>query len=104
MDLKISEKAAKVIQAQLPKDGAGLRVGIRGGGCSGLSYAIEVGTKRDGDTVLSEHGIDFFVDPKSAVFLEGCTLEYVFGLLESGFKITNPRATRTCGCGESFSV
>lgn len=104
MNLKITDKAASTIATIIAKGGGtGLRVGVRGGGCSGLSYVIDVDFKKDGDSVLTENGISFFIDSKSAIFLEGCTLEYVFELAETGFKIINPRATKTCGCGESFS-
>ena len=105
MNLKVTKQAADAIIAAIAGSSkSGLRVGIRGGGCSGLSYVLELGSERDNDNIINEHEAKIFVDPKSAVFLEGCILDYVKGLMETGFKIMNPQATKTCGCGESFSI
>jgi len=104
----VTEAAAKAIQRYLSEhnapEGAGLRIGVRGGGCSGLSYFLDVEEKpRDSDQTIEAFGVKVFVDPKSFLFLQGTTLDYVTGLMESGFKFINPRAGKSCGCGESFS-
>lgn len=106
--LEVTESAAKAILRYLEEheapDGAGLRVGVRGGGCSGLSYFLDVeGAPKDTDKTIEAFGVKVFVDPKSMLFLQGTKLDYVTGLMESGFKFVNPRAGKSCGCGESFS-
>ncbi|MFZ4737575.1 MAG: iron-sulfur cluster insertion protein ErpA [Bradymonadia bacterium] len=83
----------------------GLRVGVRGGGCSGFSYFLEFAeASNKGDREVESHGITLFVDPKSFLYLEGTEVDFVDSLGGSGFKFQNPNARRTCGCGESFSV
>jgi iron-sulfur cluster assembly accessory protein len=83
----------------------GLRVGVRGGGCSGFSYFLEFAeASNKGDREVDSHGIKLFVDPKSFLYLEGTEVDFVDSLGGSGFKFQNPNARRTCGCGESFSV
>jgi iron-sulfur cluster assembly protein len=82
----------------------GLRVQIAKGGCSGLQYEMTLDQKRDGDAVLERDGVQFFVDPESAGFLQGATLDFRDGLTGVGFHIVNPNATRTCGCGSSFEA
>ena len=104
----VTEAAAKAIQRYLAEnkapEGAGLRIGVRGGGCSGLSYFLDVEVApRPSDKTIEAFGVKVFVDPKSLLFLQGTTLDYVTGLMESGFKFVNPRAGKSCGCGESFS-
>ncbi len=106
--LEVTESAAKAIAKFLKTndapEGAGLRVGVRGGGCSGLSYYLDVeATARESDHVIDAYGVKVYVDPKSLLFLQGTTLDYVSGLMESGFKFVNPKAGKACGCGESFS-
>jgi iron-sulfur cluster assembly protein len=82
-----------------------LRVGVRGGGCSGLAYDLSVDTeKREGDLEIEKDGVRLLVDVKSQLFLTGITLDYTKGLNGKGFVFMNPNATGTCGCGESFSV
>ena len=83
---------------------SGLRLGVKGGGCSGLSYVIDLGTKRDGDQVYGNYGFDIYIDPKSSLYLKDTQLDYQGGFMGSGFKFINPGASNTCGCGESFSV
>lgn len=84
---------------------AGLRIRVRGGGCTGLQYDMEFAdVARDRDRVFEDHGVKLFVDPKSYIFLIGTTLKYQTGLLESGFKLENPNVKKSCGCGESFTV
>jgi iron-sulfur cluster assembly protein len=82
----------------------GLRLGIKGGGCSGLSYLIEFDTEKEGDTVLEHDGFKVFLDRKSTIYLAGVTLDYKGGLQGKGLVFQNPNATNTCGCGESFSL
>jgi iron-sulfur cluster assembly protein len=106
--IQVSERAVREIQKAAsgrtnpPK---GLRVGIRGGGCTGFSYMFEWSDQepRPEDTVLSyeEGTVRVFIDPKSRVFLEGSTLDYATTLMARGFKWQNPNAKGTCGCGES---
>ncbi len=84
--------------------GIGLRLGIKGGGCSGLSYLLEFTAQRDGDTILNYEGFQVFLDKKSTIYLGGITLEHQKGLSGRGFVFQNPHATNTCGCGESFAL
>ena len=106
----VSERAARKILALLAKEGVpadqgGLRVGVQGGGCSGLSYAMRLDTKaRDRDKVFEEFGARIFVDPKSFLYLNGTTLDYDTALLSTGFVFHNPNAKSTCGCGSSFGA
>jgi iron-sulfur cluster assembly protein len=106
--ITLTENAVKevkrLIEVQDQKD-LGLRVGVKGGGCSGMSYTLnfEPGV-REHDQVLEVEGVKVVVDSKSLLYLEGTTLDYVSGLNGSGFKFNNPTASRSCGCGSSFSV
>jgi iron-sulfur cluster assembly protein len=82
-----------------------IRVGVEGGGCSGLSYKLEFDNQlKEGDQVFEDKGIKVVVDRKSFLYLVGTELEYTGGLNGKGFVFNNPNASRTCGCGESFSV
>ena len=83
-----------------------LRVGVKGGGCSGLSYFLdfEAGEGREGDHVADFSGVEVRVDPKSLPYLNGTELDFDTNLLNGGFKFRNPQAKRSCSCGESFSV
>jgi iron-sulfur cluster assembly protein len=82
-----------------------LRIGVKGGGCSGFSYVLGFDAERkQGDIVMEEHGITVAVDPKSIFYLGGTTLDYSDGLNGKGFVFNNPNAARTCGCGSSFSA
>ena len=90
-------------QAGMPQPN--LRVGVKGGGCAGLTYMLDlVEGPKEGDKVIEEHGMKLFVDRKSYVFLAGTTLEYSGGLNGKGFVFNNPNAKTSCGCGTSFSV
>lgn len=82
----------------------GVRLGVKGGGCSGLSYVIEFSQKRDGDNAVEQGGVTFLMDRKSSIYLKGILLDYKEGLKGKGFVLQNPNASSTCGCGESFSV
>lgn len=106
--VEVTQAAAKAILKYLSDNGApagaGLRIGVRGGGCSGLSYFLDVETvRKDNDHVIDSHGATVYVDPKSLLYLQGSVLDFVTGLMESGFKFINPRAGKPCGCGESFT-
>jgi iron-sulfur cluster assembly protein len=106
--ISISEPAARQICALLAEKGTpegGLRVGVKGGGCSGLSYFLDwaEGPARH-DEVVELGGARVFVDPKSAVFLRGTTLDYQRTLMQSGFVFRNPNVKSACGCGESFTI
>src|ERR1700740_3835904 len=108
--IHLTEHAAKKIVVLLGKEGVspetgGLRVGIQGGGCSGLSYAMRLDTQaRDRDKVFEEFGAKLFVDPKSFLYFNGTTLEYEETLMRQGFVFQNPNAARNCGCGSSFTA
>jgi iron-sulfur cluster assembly protein len=107
--IHVTEKAAKKIRELLVKQGVsnkgGLRLGVQGGGCSGLTYAMRLDTEaRDRDQVIEENGARVFVDPKSYIYLEEVTLDYEETLMRQGFIFQNPRATHSCGCGTSFTV
>jgi len=105
--ITVSEKAVaqiKKIFARDPQPGQFLRVGVKGGGCSGLEYVLKTDTKkRDYDLEKEFDGVTVVCDTKSAVYLEGSTLEYTGNLVGGGFQFENPNSARTCGCGTSFT-
>jgi len=108
-EIKISEKAAKEIRRIMTEnkisDNFGLRVGVKGGGCSGLTYTLGFdGAANEGDTIINQEEIKLFVDGKSLFYLSGTILDFSDGLNGKGFVFNNPNATKTCGCGESFSA
>ncbi|MBI3314065.1 MAG: iron-sulfur cluster assembly accessory protein [Candidatus Omnitrophica bacterium] len=84
--------------------GVGLRMLVRGGGCSGLSYDLNFDKRKEKDHEFDFEGLKVYVDPKSYLYLDGTTLDYSDTLKDKGFKFVNPNASKTCGCGESFSV
>ncbi len=100
--------AAEKLQAILQEKNLtehGLRVFIAGGGCSGFQYGMAFeNTTEEGDFVFESNGIRMFVDPASAMYLEGATVDYVDSLMGGGFKIENPNAVSTCSCGQSFNT
>jgi len=110
MPIMLTEKAAaevkEIIKSQnLPEDKTRLRVGVKGGGCSGLSYTFAWEREpRLGDEVFEGHGAKLFVDKKSYLFLNGTTLDYDSALLSKGFVFNNPNAKQSCGCGSSFGA
>jgi len=98
-------KEAKRLLAAQGVEGAMIRVGVQGGGCSGLSYNLNFDTKTTQfDEIIEADGVKVVVDAKSAIFLKGTTLDFVTALMGGGFKFLNPNSTGTCGCGESFSA
>lgn len=94
-----------IADEQVPLEKAFLRVGVKGGGCSGLMYDLSIDTAtRDGDIVIEKDGVRLVVDVKSQLYLAGTTLDHTSGLNGRGFVFTNPNASGTCGCGESFAL
>ncbi|MEZ4467728.1 MAG: iron-sulfur cluster insertion protein ErpA [bacterium] len=106
--LTLTETAATKIReliAKRPHPTDGLRVGVRGGGCSGFTYFLEFAEEPgENDRSIECSGVNLFVDRKSFLYLMGTEIDFVDGLAGAGFKFNNPNARRTCGCGESFSV
>ena len=106
--IKLTENAAKHVQsliAKQHKEGFGLRIKVLGGGCAGYQYQMDIEEKpADKDKVLEFYGVKVFVDPKTALFIQGTEIDYVEGLMASGFKFKNPKSTGSCSCGESFST
>jgi iron-sulfur cluster assembly protein len=98
-----SSEIKRLIQKENKPD-VGLRIGVRAGGCSGMSYMLGFDTPRADDVVEEHDGIKVLIDPQSAGYVSGTELDYVDGLQGKGFTFKNPNATRSCGCGESFSV
>lgn len=106
-EITVTPKAVQKIRDAFAKQGVdgGLRLGVLGGGCSGLSYQFKFEPKpRPTDHVFIFDGVSVFVDPKSIVFLDGMALDYKESLMQSGFAFENPHATKSCGCGTSFSA
>jgi iron-sulfur cluster assembly protein len=102
----VTEKAVAKIRQTFEKQGVEgfLRLGILGGGCSGLSYQFKFDTRsRPNDKVFEFDGVKIVVDPKSFLYLSGLTLDYKETLMQSGFEFINPHATKSCGCGTSFA-
>src|SRR3954454_14502919 len=83
---------------------AGLRVGVRGGGCSGFQYQLAFDEQRDGDVVFEDHGLKLLVDAQSLPYVDGSIIEYVDSLQGAGFQVNNPNVVAACGCGSSFRV
>ena len=105
--IEVTPKALAKIRETFAKQGVegGLRLGVLGGGCSGLSYQFKFDIKpRERDQVFDFEGVKIFVDPKSMLFLNGMTLDYKESLMQSGFAFENPHAKKACGCGTSFSA
>lgn len=103
--IELTEAArVEVRRLMAEQDQAGLRLGIKGGGCSGLSYLLEFTEEREGDTVVEFDDFRVFLDRKSTIYLRGVTLDHQGGLDGRGFLFHNPQASNTCGCGESFSI
>ena len=108
--IKVSETAKSKVLQLMQEDGFDpandyVRVGVKSGGCSGLSYDLKFDKSQiDGDKLFEDNGVKIVVDTKSFLYLIGTTLEYSGGLNGAGFVFNNPNANRTCGCGESFSL
>ena len=109
LTVAISEKAADKIKYFAEKDGidqnVGIRVAVKGGGCSGLTYDLKItGDFNETDKVVEQHGVKVIVDKKSYIYLVGTELDFSDGLNGKGFVFENPNAKKACGCGTSFSV
>ncbi len=105
--IEVTPKAVEKIRQSFAKQGVsgGLRLGVLGGGCSGLSYQFKFDSKpRPTDKVYDFDGVQVYVDPKSMVFLDGMILDYKESLMQSGFAFENPNAKKSCGCGTSFTA
>ena len=104
----LTDVALKEVKRLLDLQGiteGGLRLGVKGGGCSGLSYTVNFDDKiGEFDTVTEVDGIKVIIDAKSAIYLQGMTLDFHKDMVSGAFKFINPNATKTCGCGESFSA
>jgi len=108
--IKVSETAKQKVIQLMTEDGFNpttdyIRVGVKSGGCSGLSYDLDFDKEmQEEDKVFEDNGVKILIDKKSFLYLIGTTLEYSGGLNGTGFVFNNPNANRTCGCGESFSL
>jgi iron-sulfur cluster assembly accessory protein len=104
----LTPKALEMVKSMHAKEGLraeqGLRVAVVGGGCSGFQYSLSFDVHKEGDAVQELDGIKVFIDEISLPYIAGTTLDYVEGLHAAGFRFDNPRASRTCGCGSSFSA
>ncbi len=110
MPISLSQTAAKEIeqiieQQELDRNAVRLRVGVKGGGCSGFSYILDLTeSQQDNDEVFEEHGIQVVCDPKSYLYLNGASIDFKDEVMGRGFVFNNPNATSTCGCGSSFTA
>ena len=108
-EIALTEKAIKEVKKlmaenQIPEN-YGLRIGVKGGGCSGLSYTLGFDEEiKDGDKIIETEGVKVYVDWKSILYLNGTSIDYTDGLNGKGFVFNNPTAKKTCGCGSSFGV
>lgn len=104
--VSVTPEAAQEVKKLLAEEPgkAGLRLEVRGGGCSGFSYGLTFDNPQENDHVVEQHGIKVMIDPKSAIYLKGTILHFDGGLEGRGFTIKNPQAKGSCGCGNSFSV
>lgn len=104
----LTEKAVEMVKAAMAKErtpGLALRIGVLGGGCSGMQYHLSFEEHAGAqDAIFEQNGVTIFVDATSQPHVEGMTLDYVTGLHGAGFKFLNPNASRTCGCGSSFAT
>ena len=106
--IQLTPRALERVRAMAAKEGLGpdqgLRVGVVGGGCSGFQYTLNFDGQKEGDSVTTLDGIRILVDELSLPYIAGTTLDFVEGLHNAGFRFDNPRASRVCGCGSSFSA
>ena len=105
----MTAKAVEMVKITRNQEGIdeshGLRIAVRGGGCSGFEYALDFENEaRDNDWIYEQEGLTVYVDSVSARYLEGTSIDYVLGMAGAGFKFINPKASGTCGCGSSFAV
>jgi iron-sulfur cluster assembly protein len=106
--INLTPKALEMVKQMHTKEGLGaergLRISVVGGGCSGFQYSLSFDVRKEGDTTQEIDGTKVFIDEISLPYIAGTTLDYVEGLHAGGFRFDNPRASRTCGCGSSFSA
>lgn len=106
--INVTDNAVRQLQSllsQRPENSLkGLRVQVAKGGCSGLHYEMTLGEREEGDAIVEREGMRFFIDDESVSYLQGATLDFTDGLTGTGFRIVNPNASRTCGCGSSFEA
>lgn len=107
--ITFSEVGAQKVRDYLDAQGAdvavaGLRVGVKGGGCSGFQYVLAFDEQRGNDVVFEDHGLRILVDPQSISYVDGSQIDYVDSLTGAGFQVSNPNVTAACGCGSSFRV
>ena len=106
--VSLTPKALEMIKDAMQREGLGdhgIRVGVMGGGCAGFQYAMDFEKEaREGDISIAQESVTLLVDPMSAMYLQGVTIDYVVGLQGAGFKFNNPNAKSTCGCGSSFTA
>lgn len=106
--IQVTESAVEEVKRMIEREkkpGSGLRLGVKGGGCSGYSYSIDLDVQaKEGDKVFEAGGVKIFVDGKSYFLLNGSTLDYTKGMMGGGFIFQNPNAKGSCGCGASFNV
>ena len=99
-----AEKVSQFLATQEAGEDAGLRVGVRGGGCSGFQYALALDERKEEDRVFEDHGIRLIVDPASLQYVDGSIVDYTESLMGAGFEVKNPNVVAACGCGSSFRV
>lgn len=107
--ISLTEKGAEKVREYLDAQNAdiavaGLRIGVKGGGCSGFQYQLAFDEQRDADRVYEDHGMRILVDPESLPYVDGSTIDFVEALTGAGFKVENPNVVAACGCGSSFKV
>lgn len=102
----VTETAADHVKKLLTEEPGktGIRLEIRGGGCSGMSYGLSFDVQQEKDHIIETQGVKVYIDPKSAIYLKGTVLDFQGGLEGKGFVIKNPQAKSSCGCGQSFTV
>jgi iron-sulfur cluster assembly accessory protein len=99
-----AEKVREFMSSQSAEGDVGLRVGVRGGGCSGFQYALALDERRDDDHIFESSGIRVLVDPASLRYVDGSTVDYTETFMGSGFEVSNPNVVSSCGCGSSFRI
>jgi iron-sulfur cluster assembly protein len=106
--MNVTENAVRQLQsllsARAENSKKGLRVHVAKGGCSGMHYEMTLDERKDGDAVVERDGMQFFIDGDSVPYLQGATLDFADELTGTGFRVVNPNASRTCGCGSSFET
>jgi iron-sulfur cluster assembly protein len=106
--ITVTDSAVKQLQTIMEEHSGeadkGLRIFVESGGCAGMQYGMSLGTMQEGDEVVERDGVRVFIDAGSAEYLEGSVIDYADGLSGAGFKINNPNAVRSCGCGTSFET